>query len=46
MMLSTGTYYLSDSQLNFGDKESPTFQLLWTKEKGRWTIIAWTVEVP
>lgn len=41
-----GTYYLSDSQLNFGDEESPPFLLLWTKEKDRWKIIAWAAEVP
>jgi hypothetical protein len=41
-----GTYYLSDSQLNFGEEESPAFLLLWTKEKDRWKIIAWAVEVP
>ena len=41
-----GTYYLSDSQLDFGGEESPTFLLLWTKEKDRWKIIAWAVEVP
>jgi hypothetical protein len=42
-----GTYYLSDSQFHFGDdEESAAFQLLWTKEKDRWKIIAWAVEVP
>jgi len=41
-----GTYYLSDSRLDFGEEESPAFLLLWTKEKDRWKIIAWAVEVP
>lgn len=41
-----GTYLLSDSQLNFGDEDSPTFQLLWTKENDHWKIIAWSVELP
>jgi hypothetical protein len=41
-----GRYFLSDSQLNFGDEASPTFLLLWTKENDRWKIIAWSLEVP
>src|SRR5262249_56245997 len=31
-----GTYYLSASQLNFGEEQSPPFLFLWTKAKARW----------
>jgi hypothetical protein len=41
-----GTYYLSASQLNYGDEESPALLLLWTNDKGQWKIVAWAVEVP
>jgi hypothetical protein len=41
-----GTYYLSDSQLNLGEEQSPTFLLLWTKEKARWKVVAWLIDTP
>jgi hypothetical protein len=41
-----GTYYLSASQLNFGEEQSPTFLLLWTKEKARWKVVAWVIDTP
>ena len=41
-----GTYYLSASQLKFAEEESPALLLLWTKEKDRWKVVAWAVEVP
>ena len=41
-----GTYYLSVSQLNFGEEQSPALLLLWAKEKTSWKIVAWAVEVP
>ena len=41
-----GTYYLSVSRMNFGEEQSPALLLLWTKEKPRWKVVAWAVEVP
>jgi hypothetical protein len=41
-----GTYYLSASQLKFGEEQSPTFLLLWTKEEGRWKVVAWVIDTP
>jgi hypothetical protein len=41
-----GKYYLSASELNYGDESSPPLLLLWGKEKDRWKVIAWAVEVP
>jgi hypothetical protein len=41
-----GTYYLSASQLNFGEEQSPAFLLLWTKEKARWKLVAWVIDTP
>jgi len=41
-----GTYYLSDSRLNYGEEESPALLLLWTNEKDQWKVVAWAVEVP
>jgi hypothetical protein len=41
-----GTYYLSASRLNFGEEESPALLVLWAKEKARWKVVAWAVEVP
>jgi hypothetical protein len=41
-----GSYYLSASQLNFGEEESPALLLLWTEEKDRWKVVAWAVEAP
>jgi hypothetical protein len=41
-----GSYYLSASRLKFTDEESPALLLLWTREQGRWEIVAWAVEVP
>jgi hypothetical protein len=41
-----GAYYLSASELNFGEEQSPTFLLLWTKEKERWKIVAWVIDTP
>jgi hypothetical protein len=41
-----GAYYLSASQLNYGEEESPALLLLWTKEGADWKIVAWAVELP
>ena len=41
-----GTYYLSASRLNYGEEESPALLLLWAKDKDRWKVVAWAVEVP
>jgi len=41
-----GKYYLSASRLKFGEEESPALLVLWTKDKERWKIVAWAVEVP
>jgi hypothetical protein len=41
-----GTDYLSASRLKFADEESPALLLLWTREKDKWKIVAWAVEVP
>jgi hypothetical protein len=41
-----GAYYLSASTLSFGEEESPALLLLWAKEKSRWNVVAWAVEVP
>lgn len=41
-----GTYYLSASQLNFGEEQSPTFLLLWAKEQARWKVVAWAIDIP
>ena len=41
-----GAYYLSASQLNYGEEESPPLLLLWTKEGADWKIVAWAVELP
>jgi hypothetical protein len=41
-----GTYYLSASQFNYGEEQSPAFLLLWTKEKVRWKVVAWVVDAP
>ncbi len=41
-----GTYYLSASELNYGDEESPALLLLWTKEEASWKVVAWAVELP
>ena len=41
-----GTYYLSASQLNYGEEESPALLLLWTKEGAGWKVVAWAVELP
>ena len=41
-----GGYYLSASQLNYGEEESPALLLLWTKEEAGWKVVAWTVELP
>jgi hypothetical protein len=41
-----GNYYLSASQLNYGEEKSPALLLLWTREKDKWKVIAWAVEVP
>ena len=41
-----GTYYLSASQLNYGEEQSPTFLLLWTKENTRWKVVAWVIDAP
>jgi hypothetical protein len=41
-----GAYYLSASQLNYGEEESPALLLLWTKEGASWKIVAWAVELP
>lgn len=41
-----GTYYLSASQLNLGEEQSPTFLLLWTKEEARWKLVAWAIDAP
>jgi len=41
-----GTYYVSASRLKFAEEESPALLLLWTREKDRWRIVAWAVEVP
>ena len=41
-----GTYYLSAGKLNYEQEQSPTFLLLWTKEKARWEIVAWVIDVP
>ena len=41
-----GAFYLSASRLSFGDEESPALLLLWAREKSRWRVVAWAVEVP
>jgi len=41
-----GAYYLSASQLNYGEEESPALLLLWNKEGANWKIVAWAVELP
>jgi hypothetical protein len=41
-----GTYNLSASRLNFGEKEPPALLVLWAKEKAEWKVVAWAVEVP
>ena len=41
-----GGYYLSASRLNYGDEQSPALLLLWTRERGRWKVAAWAVELP
>lgn len=41
-----GVYYLSASQLNYGEEESPTLLLLWNKEGVGWKVVAWAVELP
>jgi len=41
-----GTHYLSVSQLNIGEEQSPALLLLWAKEETSWKIVAWAVEVP
>jgi hypothetical protein len=41
-----GTFYLSASQLNYGEEESPALLLLWTNENKQWKVVAWAVEVP
>ena len=41
-----GAYYLSASQLNYGEEESPALLLLWTKEGAGWKVVAWAVELP
>ena len=41
-----GTYYISASQFNFVDEESPGLVLLWTKDGSDWEVVAWAVEVP
>jgi hypothetical protein len=41
-----GNYYLSASELNYGDEASPPLLLLWAKEKDGWKVVAWAVEVP
>jgi hypothetical protein len=41
-----GAYYLSASQLNYGEEESPALLLLWNKEGAGWKVVAWAVELP
>ena len=41
-----GAYYLSASELNYGEEESPALLLLWAKEEAGWKIVAWAVELP
>jgi len=41
-----GAFYLSASRLSFGEEESPVLLLLWAREKSRWRVVAWAVEVP
>ncbi len=41
-----GAYYMSASQLNYGEEESPALLLLWTKEEASWKVVAWAVELP
>ena len=41
-----GRYYLTASELNFGDERSTTLLLLWAKEKEHWKVVSWSVEVP
>ncbi len=41
-----GAYYMSASELNYGEEESPALLLLWTKEGAGWKVIAWAVELP
>jgi hypothetical protein len=41
-----GTYYMSASQLKFGEEQSPTFLLLWAKEEAHWKLVAWAVDAP
>jgi len=41
-----GRYYLSASELNLEDERSAALLLLWAKEKERWKVVSWSVEVP
>jgi hypothetical protein len=41
-----GTYYLSASRLNYGEEQSPSLLLLWTREQAGWKVVAWAVELP
>jgi hypothetical protein len=41
-----GGSYLSASQLNFGEEESPALLLLWIQENKNWKVVAWAVDVP
>jgi hypothetical protein len=41
-----GAYYLSASQLSYGQEQSPALLLLWTKEGAGWKVVAWAVELP
>jgi len=41
-----GKYYVSASQLNYGEEQSPALLLLWAEEQDRWKVWAWAVEVP
>ena len=41
-----GAYYLSASQLNFGEEQSPALLLLWTQQNKNWKVAAWAVDVP
>jgi hypothetical protein len=41
-----GAYYLSASRLNYEGEDSPALLLLWAKDRDRWKVAAWAVEVP
>jgi len=41
-----GRYYLSACELNLEDGRSAALLLLWAKEKERWKVVSWSVEVP